>query len=87
MVPGRFSADGGLIGAALLALQGCTVGPDYRRPDVVTPVAFKEAPKGWKSATPADAAARGDWWSVYHDPVLDSLVPQVAISNQNLKAY
>ncbi|SEJ99280.1 efflux transporter outer membrane subunit [Paraburkholderia tropica] len=75
------------VGVALLALQGCTVGPDYRRPDVVTPVAFKEAPKGWKSATPADAAARGDWWSVYHDPVLDSLVPQVAISNQNLKAY
>lgn len=75
------------VGAALLALQGCAVGPDYRRPDVATPVAFKEAPKGWKRAAPADGTARGDWWRIYHDPVLDSLVPQVAIDNQNLKAY
>ncbi|NIE68289.1 efflux transporter outer membrane subunit [Burkholderia sp. Ax-1719] len=75
------------LGATLLALQGCTVGPEYRRPDVVTPVAFKEAPQGWKNAVPADGNARGEWWSVYHDPLLDSLVPQVAINNQNLKAY
>ncbi|WP_321857350.1 efflux transporter outer membrane subunit [Paraburkholderia tropica] len=75
------------IATMLLALQACTVGPDYRRPDVVTPVAFKEAPKGWKSAAPADGRPRGDWWLVYDDPVLNELIPQVAINNQNLKAY
>lgn len=31
------------------ALSACTVGPDYRRPAVVTPPAFKEA-KGWVPA-------------------------------------
>lgn len=77
----------GLCGA-LMSLQGCLmVGPDYVRPEVVTPAAFKEAPKGWKIAEPADGADRGSWWRVFKDPILDKLVPQVAIDNQNLKAY
>jgi NodT family efflux transporter outer membrane factor (OMF) lipoprotein len=73
---------------ALMSLQGCLmVGPDYLRPDVATPVAFKEAPKGWKLAEPADGADRGSWWRVFKDPMLDKLVPLVAIDNQNLKSY
>ena len=72
---------------ALLALAGCTVGPDYHRPDTTVPAAFKEAPAGWKLAAPANGADRGAWWRVYDDPLLDELVPQVAVSNQNLKAY
>ncbi|MUZ75396.1 efflux transporter outer membrane subunit [Agrobacterium vitis] len=68
-------------------LQACAVGPDYLKPGVVTPVVFKEAPKGWKVAEPGNGMTRGPWWSVYRDPLLDGLVPQVAISNQNLKAY
>jgi NodT family efflux transporter outer membrane factor (OMF) lipoprotein len=70
-----------------LALQACAVGPDYSRPNVATPVAFKEAPRGWKRAEPANGTSRGAWWQLYHDPMLDTLVPQVAIGNQNLKAY
>ncbi|BBU63806.1 RND transporter (plasmid) [Methylosinus sp. C49] len=83
----RFSMFFCLCGA-LLSLQGCLmVGPDYLRPDVATPVAFKEAPKGWKIAEPADGADRGYWWRVFKDPMLDKLVPLVAIDNQNLKSY
>ena len=77
----------GALCTVLLALQSCMVGPDYVRPDVATPVAFKEAPKGWKIADPSNGASRGPWWSVYKDPELNELVPQVAINNQNLKAY
>ena len=77
---------GALCGAALM-LQGCTVGPDYRKPDVATPATFKEAPQGWKIAAPDNGADRGPWWSIYEDTLLDGLVPQVAITNQNLKAY
>ena len=77
----------GLCGA-LMSLQGCLmVGPDYVRPEVAMPAAFKEAPKGWKIAEPTDGAERGSWWRVFKDPVLDKLVPLVAIDNQNLKAY
>ncbi|MGH8137362.1 MAG: efflux transporter outer membrane subunit [Steroidobacteraceae bacterium] len=67
-----------------LALSGCiSVGPNYVRPRVETPPAFKEA-EGWKLAQPNDAAARGNWWDVYNDPVLDKLVKQVQVSNQNV---
>ncbi len=78
----RFSAI-----AALGALfSGCMVGPDYNRPS--TPVAreFKEqAPEGWAQATPADGAPKGDWWTDFHDPLLDELEPQVAVSNQTVR--
>ena len=71
----------------LCFLCACTVGPDYRRPPVVVPVAYKEAvPSGWQRARALDAIDRGRWWSVFRDPVLDGLERQIDISNQNLAA-
>ena len=76
----------------MLGLCGCTVGPDYVRPDAPVPAAYKEAwkpgplAKGWSQSRPADAIDRGAWWSIYRDPVLDGLERQIDISNQNLKA-
>ena len=67
-----------------LALTGCAVGPDYLRPDVDSPPAFKEAP-GWKAAEPQDESPRGHWWEVYGDTDLNALASQVEISNQNVQ--
>lgn len=78
----RRSAVVGLALAALLG--GCAVGPNYRRPAVETPAAFREAPPGWKQATPNDALNRGAWWAAFGDPTLDALEPQVATANQSL---
>src|SRR5262249_50880337 len=69
----------------LVLLAGCTVGPDYQRPSAPVSAAYKEA-AGWKVSQPRDAIDRGAWWSIYNDPVLDSLERQIDISNQNLKA-
>jgi NodT family efflux transporter outer membrane factor (OMF) lipoprotein len=67
--------------AALLAvLAGCAVGPDYKRPAVALPAAFKENP-GWKVATPNEGARRGPWWEVFGDSVLDGLESQLERSN------
>ncbi|HXC27369.1 MAG TPA: efflux transporter outer membrane subunit [Stellaceae bacterium] len=81
------------IGAGLAALLGgCTVGPDYVKPEATVPVAYKEAwkpgplEKGWQRARPSETIDRGAWWSIYHDPILDGLERQIDISNQNLKA-
>lgn len=77
-----------LIVCTLPVLQACSVGPNYHRPDAPTPSEFKEAPKGWKLADPGHGTNnRGDWWTVYNDPQLDALARQVAVNNQNLKAY
>ena len=67
----------------LLPLCGCMVGPDYKRAAAPATLSYKEL-AGWKPATPIDAIDKGAWWSVYRDPVLDSLERQVAISNQTL---
>ena len=37
-----------------LALAGCAVGPTYQRPEMETPVAFKEGRGEWVRAMPAD---------------------------------
>lgn len=74
----------GALGAAVLALSACTVGPNYRRPSAPVPTHYKEA--GWVVAHPAAARTRGPWWQVYRDPVLGRLEPRVAVSNQTLKA-
>jgi NodT family efflux transporter outer membrane factor (OMF) lipoprotein len=70
---------------ALAALAGCTVGPDYHRPLVSVPATWKEL-DGWRAAHPdADAQPKGDWWTAFHDPLLDELEPQVAVSNETVK--
>ncbi|MDE2117141.1 MAG: efflux transporter outer membrane subunit [Betaproteobacteria bacterium] len=71
--------------AALLMLTGCAVGPDYHRPDVAMPAAYKEF-GDWKPAEPKDEAPRGKWWEIYGDTELNALLPQVEISNQNVLA-
>jgi NodT family efflux transporter outer membrane factor (OMF) lipoprotein len=67
-------------------LAACAVGPDYRRPAVEAPAAFKEALPGWKPAEPQDAQARAKWWEVFGDAELDALVERVAEANQTLRA-
>ena len=74
-----------LVVLAACSLSACMVGPNYRRPAVVTPLAFKEA-AGWAPATPSDAADKSDWWTAFGDPVLDGLEQRVNISNQTLAA-
>src|SRR5437870_9317528 len=74
-----------IMAAFLVAtLTACTVvGPDYVRPTVITPDAYKEN-DGWKVAQPKDDLIRGAWWEIFGDPQLNALVAQVSISNQNL---
>ncbi|QCP53706.1 efflux transporter outer membrane subunit [Trinickia violacea] len=74
-----------LTAALALLLSGCLVGPDYRKPQVAVPAHFKEL-DGWTEAEP-DAAAgpKGDWWTGFHDPLLDELEPLVSVSNQTVR--
>ena len=64
---------------APLALAGCTLGPDYKRPDVTAPAAFQYEPK--------DAAATADtpWWQQFQDPVLEQLINEALAHNTNIQ--
>jgi NodT family efflux transporter outer membrane factor (OMF) lipoprotein len=81
-----------LAAGACLALAGCLVGPQYARPSVSLAPAFKEplpenfkSEDGWKAAQPSDAQFKGDWWTLFGDPQLNSLEAQVDPANQTLK--
>lgn len=67
------------------SLTACEVGPEYKKPALDVPQSYKEN-TDWKVAQPADNAGKGAWWSIYNDPLLDSLLKQVEISNQNVAA-
>jgi NodT family efflux transporter outer membrane factor (OMF) lipoprotein len=72
------------------------VGPKYVKPTVPLAPEYKEAngpgadaykeAGNWQPATPADTAPKGDWWTVFNDAQLNELEPQIAASNQTLKA-
>src|ERR1700722_485646 len=81
--------------AVLAVLAGCSVGPDYHRPQPVpsqpVPAAFSGAPSdtnspGWKVAEPSAQLPRGEWWKMFDRPGLDELESLAATNNQGLAA-
>jgi len=69
------------LAAVALAASGCKVGPDYQRPPVETPEAWR-----WKPAEPRDHVPRGAWWAVFGDAELDRIQMQAAAGNLDLEA-
>ena len=80
---GRHGGPLALALALLVLASACTVGPDYVRPSMISPDAYKEL-DGWKIANPRDGVPRGPWWEIFGDPQLNALEARVSISNQNL---
>jgi NodT family efflux transporter outer membrane factor (OMF) lipoprotein len=81
----RGATNSGALAIVALLVTGCTVGPDYVRPDAPTSAAFKGI-DGWKTAAPRAEAPRGSWWKVFGDPDLDALERQVDIGSQTIQA-
>jgi NodT family efflux transporter outer membrane factor (OMF) lipoprotein len=73
-----------LVASLAMLLNACLVGPDYHRPPVPVPTEYKEL-AGWTIAAPSADAPKGDWWTAFNDPLLDSLEPMVSVSNQTVR--
>ncbi|WP_332847782.1 efflux transporter outer membrane subunit [Massilia sp. S19_KUP03_FR1] len=79
---------------AALVLAGCSMAPVLKAPDVAVPVAFKEAGtplqaadgSSWQVAQPAEAQPRGQWWLVFNDSALTTLVEEATGANASLAA-
>src|SRR5450830_591286 len=70
--------------AAAVLISGCAVGPDYVRPTMDLPTAYKE-PGPWKVAEPGQIDSNHRWWEVYGDSTLNGLVEQANLANQNIR--
>jgi outer membrane protein, multidrug efflux system len=65
-----------------ISIAGCMVGPNYHKPPVPTPPAYKEA-----APTPASPPplAQDAWWKVFGDTTLDGLETQAVAANLDIK--
>src|SRR5438045_9319456 len=67
---------------SLLLLIGCTVGPNYKRPQVSVPKQWTVAPA---RGTSTKSSETDEWWSSFRDPELNSLVARTVDRNLDLK--
>jgi multidrug efflux system outer membrane protein len=68
----RRAGRAAVLGALSLALAGCAVGPNYKRPLVPVPERFY----GDERAAEARSLADVPWWDVFDDPILKSLIEE-----------
>src|SRR5216684_2279420 len=74
-----------LLTVAALSTLGCTVGPNYKRPAVAVPDAYRGAVA--LEPTPADSVSIGDqtWWDVFQDDQLRELIRTALQQNLDLR--
>lgn len=65
--------------AALMVTSGCTLAPDYERPDVEIPTEFRYEPMV------VSETANTTWWTQFGDPVLDELIATALVNNYDVK--
>ncbi len=62
-----------------MAIAGCTVGPDYVRPEV-------ESPTAWRIDYPEAAeVVNTKWWEQFGDPVLNELIESALRENLDVR--
>jgi len=69
--------------ALATAMVGCTVGPDYERPDVNVPGCWNHATAGPDETSAADLQ---QWWTLLGDGVLNDLIDQAGHANLDARA-
>jgi multidrug efflux system outer membrane protein len=70
----------GLILLALALFAGCAVGPNYRRPAIDSPAAFRD-----DNAATNVSFADLDWWQVYQDDTLRGLIREALTNNYDVR--
>jgi NodT family efflux transporter outer membrane factor (OMF) lipoprotein len=70
----------------LLALAGCTVGPDFKRPTApYDPSSFLDGRQpGVSASQPAVAPIQVEWWQSFNDPELNSLEQRAVAQNLDI---
>jgi outer membrane protein, multidrug efflux system len=68
---------------AAVWLAGCSVGPDYKRPELSIPNDFR----GRAADAPAGAESLGDvaWWQIFQDETLQTLIRTALEENYDLR--
>ena len=66
-------------------MAGCTVGPNYHRPAVQTPAAYRDLQENPQAQAQAASFADLPWWQVFQDPQLQELIRTALKENYDFK--
>lgn len=70
---------------ASILLAGCMVGPNYHRPSVQTPTAFRDLNDNPQVQAQVASYADLPWWQVFQDPQLQALIRTALKQNYDLQ--
>ncbi|MGH9445876.1 MAG: efflux transporter outer membrane subunit [Terriglobia bacterium] len=66
-------------------LAGCTVGPNYNRPKVNVPAAYRGPAASAPGKASAQSLGNEKWWAVFHDPALQQLIRTALQQNYDVQ--
>jgi NodT family efflux transporter outer membrane factor (OMF) lipoprotein len=86
-----------LAALAVLAIGGCAVGPNFRKPAAPEVSGYTAAPLSDTTSSPGGPASEAqrfasgsdisaDWWTLFHSAALNELIAQSLVTNPDLKA-
>jgi multidrug efflux system outer membrane protein len=66
-------------------LSGCSLIPDYQRPEAPVAAQFPQGPAYSSTQAPGQAAAEQGWKQFFHDPALQQLIQTALVNNRDLR--
>ncbi|MCK4559790.1 MAG: efflux transporter outer membrane subunit [Calditrichia bacterium] len=67
-----------------MIIAGCAVGPDFKKPEVGTPENYQYSQTLQIDSLYADSLINLQWWKLFKDPLLDTLVQIALRENKNI---
>jgi NodT family efflux transporter outer membrane factor (OMF) lipoprotein len=68
------------------ALAGCLLGPNFERPQSDTPDVFNRTQTAQASSKAVESEFSQEWWTLFNDPMLNSLEQQLTDANLDVAA-
>ena len=66
-------------------LSGCSLIPDYQRPEAPVAAQFPQGPAYSSDQAPSQAAVEQGWKQFFHDPALQQLIQTALVNNRDLR--
>jgi len=76
---------GVVIAAVSMLAAGCAVGPDYKRPTVDTPPAYRGPEPGPRALPGTNSFVNLGWWDSFRDPRMSAYVAEALTNNWDVK--
>ena len=73
------------VAVAAFTLSGCSLIPDYQRPEAPIAAQYPQGPAYSPNEAPNQAAAEQGWRQFFHDPALQQLIQTALVNNRDLR--